>query len=119
MKQDVVHEGHVAVGGIECGLGVDGAVVDGDDVGLVQHVEHRQPGVPAVDRVLDTRGVVLVLRVVTVKTEVHIGSLAQVEILRLNHGHKVGVAQGGVGDQEVAGGELCLAVDEYRRVGGL
>ena len=98
------------MGCVERGLGVDGAVVTGDDVGLVQHVEHRQPGVPAVNRVLDTRGVVLVLGVVTVKTEVHIGSLAQVEILRLNHGHKVGVAQGGVGDQEVTGGELCLAV---------
>ena len=112
MKQDVVHEGHVAVGGIECGLGVDSAVVTCDDVGLVQHVEHRQPGVPAVDRVFDTRGVILVLGVVTIKTEVHIGGLAQVEILRLNHGHKVGVAQGGVGDQEVTGGELCLAVDQ-------
>ena len=90
------------------------AVVTGDDVGLFEHIDDRQPGFAAVNRVLDVGRVVLVLAVMTVKPKVHVGVLAKVEIFRLEHGHEMGVAQGGIGNQEIAFGELGLAIDEYR-----
>ena len=68
----VVAHGDIRVFLLQRGDGIDVAFVVPDDVGLVQHVNDRQPCFALVDGVFNRAGAVLVLCVVAVKTEVHV-----------------------------------------------
>ena len=68
----VVAHGDIRVFLLQRGDGVDVTRVISDDVGLIQHVNNRQPCFALVDGVFNRAGAVLVLCVVAVKTEVHV-----------------------------------------------